>query len=180
MKKICFFSFLFMFVSAFCPMTFAHANDCLPKNQEVKRGSMISSKYLCSEDISFGDENESVSDNGKKIYSKNISIKKDFKKIYNNKDFEPKGDLDLNLTFTYDKKSYAHIQNSDLKSAKTSKSWKIRNLAEIHPDDETCLVSNRYAAYKKSAIGLGKYVLDGHIDVFCSKYGDIFVNTELS
>jgi len=181
MKKVCFFSLVCMIMSifGFSSMTFAYEGCSEPESQSVKRGSMVSSKYLCSEDILFGPESESLLPNGQKVYSKNISIKKDFKKVSNN-DFESKGDLGLDLTFTYDKKSYAHVQNSDLKSVKNSKSWKIRNLAEIHPDGEACLVSNRYAAYKKSALGLGKYVLDGHIDVHCSKCGDIFVNTELS
>jgi len=151
------------------------------RRENVSRGKIIFSKYLSLEDINFNPETEFISANGDKYYKRNISAKKNFKKINNNQDYKLKGSLDLDVTFTYDKKSFVKVESpEELKSSKASKKWKIRNTSDIHPSDKTCLVSNRYAVYKKATLGVGDYLMDGHIDLICSHRGEVGVNTELN
>lgn len=159
------------------------SNQEIEKNQygnEVRRGKMAISRYLCSEDMNFSPEKKKISKSGEVFYVKNVDIKKGFQKLCNS-EFEPQGKIDLNVTFTYDKKSYVGVQKSDVKSSKDCKSWKVRNASEIFPSKNACLVSDRYAIYQKSAMGgIGDYLFDGHMDVICSINGEIFVNTEIS
>ncbi len=159
------------------------SSEEIEKNQygnEIRRGKMAISRYLCSEDMNFSPEEKKISKSGKVFYIKNVGIKKDFQKLCNS-EFEPQGKIDLNVTFTYDKKSYVDVQKSDVKSSKDSKSWKVRNASEIFPSKNSCLVSDRYAIYQKSPMGgIGDYLFDGHMDVICSSNGDVFVNTEIS
>jgi len=147
-------------------------------NTDLKRGKMLSSKYICSENFKIGNENEFSLDSGEKAYKKDIKIQKKFKKINGDKDFEHQGDLGLNIVFEYDKNG--HVKSSNIEKSKNSDYWKIKNLSQVYPDNDHCIVSNRYCAYKKNALGtVGKHVLEGHIDVICSANGDLFINTEL-
>jgi len=145
---------------------------------DLKRGKLLSSKYICSENFKIGNECETSLDNGEKTFKRDIRIQKKFKKIGNNKDFEHRGELGLNIVFEYDKNG--HVKSSNIEQSKNSDYWKIKNLAQVYPDNDHCLVSNRYCAYKKNAFGtVGDHVLDGHIDVICSDNGSLFINTEL-
>jgi len=146
--------------------------------EDLKRGKLLSSKYICTENFKIGDENETSSDDGTKIYTKDVKVQKKFKKVNDKQDFEHQGDLGLNVTFEYDKNG--NVKSKNIEKSKQSEYWKIKNLAQVYPSDKCCIVSNRYCAYKKNALGtVGRHVLEGHIDVICSANGDLFINTEL-
>lgn len=147
-------------------------------NTEIKRGKLLSSKYICSENLKIGNENETSLSNGGKVYKRNVNIQKKFEKIEENKDFDQQATLGLNVTFEYDRNG--NIKTSNIEKTKNSDYWKIKNLAQVYPSNDHCLVSNRYCAYKKDVMGtVGRYVLEGHMDVICSANGDLFINTEL-
>lgn len=149
--------------------------------QNLSKGRIVSSKYLNTDNITMNPEIEISSNSGNKVYKRNIVAKKDLKKIGSNSEWNSLASIVLDVTFTYDKKSFVEIQNDDdIKTDKTNtKAWKIRNTAEVFPGKNACLVSDRYAVYKNSKLGVGDYIMDGHIDLLCSDNGEIGVNTEL-
>ncbi len=151
----------------------------------VTRGHMELDKYISIESFDCNPEEEHILDNGKKVYTKNILVKKEFRKD----NAESKEGLDnieavlhVDVTFTYDKNSFVKIdkRDKDIKIEKKLKDWKLRNSTEILPSDEVCIVSNKYVTYKKSSLGVGDYIMTGHIDLLCSKLGEIGINTELT
>ena len=180
MKKTKFFKIAFMFLGLiFFGGTLSASCLCLKSGQNINRGKLISSEYLCIENFDLSPEEEVVLENGEKAYRKTLDAKKEYRSYYDKGDPETKGYLNFYVTFTYDKKSYAKAESQDIKSVKDSKIWKIRDLPEIHPRGAVQLVSNRYSFYEKTFSGVGNYLFDGHIDAMCSFNGDIYVNTEL-
>lgn len=180
MKKIKFLKIAFMFFGLifFGSELSASCLD-LKSDQNVNRGKLVSSEYLCVEDFKLSPEEEITLENGEKAFKKNVNIEKEYRSYYEKGDTETKGYLHFDVTFVYDKKSYAKAESQDIKSVKDSKIWKIRDLPEIHPGGAVQLVSNRYSFYEKTFSGVGNYLFDGHIDVMCSCNGDIYTNTEL-
>ena len=180
MKKIKFLKIAFMFLGLifFGSELSASCLD-LKSDQNVNRGKLVSSEYLCVEDFKLSPEEEITLENGEKAFKKNVNIEKEYRSYYEKGDTETKGYLHFDVTFVYDKKSYAKAESQDIKSVKDSKIWKIRDLPEIHPGGAVQLVSNRYSFYEKTFSGVGNYLFDGHIDVMCSCNGDIYTNTEL-
>lgn len=180
MKKIKFLKIAFMFLGLifFGSELSASCLD-LKSDQNVNRGKLVSSEYLCVEDFKLSPEEEITLENGEKAFKKNINIEKEYRSYYEKGDTETKGYLHFDVTFVYDKKSYAKAELQDVKSVKDSKIWKIRDLPEIHPGGAVQLVSNRYSFYEKTFSGVGNYLFDAHIDVMCSCNGDIYANTEL-
>lgn len=180
MKKIKFLKIAFMFFGLiFFGSELAASCLDLKSDQNVNRGKLVSSEYLCVEDFKLSPEEEITLENGEKAFKKNVNIEKEYRSYYEKGDTETKGYLHFDVTFVYDKKSYAKAESQDIKSVKDSKIWKIRDLPEIHPGGAVQLVSNRYSFYEKTFSGVGNYLFDGHIDVMCSCNGDIYTNTEL-
>lgn len=180
MKKTKFFKVAFMFLGLiFLGGTLSASCLCLKSGQNVNRGKLISSEYLCIEDFKLSPEEEITLENGDKVYKKNLNVEKEYRSYYEKGDTEAKGSLHFDVTFTYDKKSYAKAESQDIKSVKESKIWKIRDLSESYPEGAVQLVSNRYAFYEKIFGGVGNYLFDGHIDVMCSCDGEVYANTEL-
>lgn len=147
----------------------------------TERGKALFSDYICMENLNFGPETKHVSKSGEQFYTKNIIVNKDISKINDDATLDSRAKINLDVTFTYDKNSYVKIKNpkNDVKTSKTSDKWKIGDVTEIYPGKNSYLVSTTYSVFKKSATGLGDKILDGHIDIMCSKYGDIGLDTEL-
>lgn len=180
MKKTEFLKFAFVFLGlVFFGSTFSANCLDLKSGQDVSRGKLVSSEYLCVENFKLSPEEEIVLENGEKAYKKDLSIEKEYRSYYEKGDPETKGYLHFDVTFTYDKKSYAKAESDDIKSVKDSKIWKIRDLPESYPGGAVQLVSNRYSFYEKTFSGVGEYLFDGHIDVVCSCNGEVYANTEL-
>lgn len=185
-KKLAFLATLF---SCFGLLTTVKAQtdvQYVPVNKSsftgvTERGKALFSNYLCLENLSFGPEVKHISENGEKFYTKNIIVNKEISKVSDNTSLNSKSKIDLDVTFTYDKESFVKINDlkNDIKTSKSNDNWKIGDLTEVYPGKDSCLVSSTYSVFKKSSMGLGDRILDGHIDIMCSKYGDIGLDTEL-
>jgi len=170
-------------LATFCLSSLAQSYGVsLKAGESIERGRPISPNYVCNENIKSGHEVATFDNKGRNLYKKVVNIKKTYKKSDNSKNSDVQGEIDLELKFTYDKKSYVEVSSEDITGSKKSTKWKIRDLTEIIPSENNIvLVSSRYAAYKKGKQqGLGDYLMDSHIDVLCSSEGDIVVDTELS
>lgn len=180
MKKTKFLKIAFIFLGLiFSGSTISASCFDLKSGQDVNRGKLVSSEYLCIENFKLSPEEEIILENGEKAYKKSLNVEKEYKSYYDKGDQETKGYLNFDVTFTYDKKSYAKAESRDVKSIKDSKIWKIRDLPESYPAGDVQLVSNRYSFYEKTFGGVGDYLFDGHIDVMCSCNGEVCANTEL-
>ena len=151
----------------------------------ITRGRMGLDKYISTENFDCNPETELILENGNKIYRKNIVVKKEFKKDNSKGNDDPndiEATLHVDVTFTYDKNSFVKIdkRDKDINVQKHVKDWKLRNSTEILPNDEVCIVSNKYVTYKKSSSGVGDSIISGHIDLLCSKLGEIGIHTELT
>ena len=180
------FKYLIFALCVFCCGAFTKAfadgtSETKPQTSSLNKGRIVSSKYLDVDNITMNPEVEVPSETGDKLYKRNVVAKKDLKKIDKDSEWNSLASISLDVTFTYDKKSFVKIQNSgDLKSDKNNtKAWKVRTTTEVFPGKDVCLVSDRYAVYKNSSLGVGDYIMDGHIDLLCSNRGEIGVNTEL-
>lgn len=153
--------------------------DVTLESKEVReRGKLISSKYLCNENCIFYPETEHVNTSGEKVYQKKIDIKRSIQEL--NKEKESKANMDFEVIFTYDKKSFANAESSDVSTRNVCKSWKIKDVTEIRPGKTVCLVTNKYIIYRKGSIGIKDQLMEGHADVLCSPEGEIGLNTNLS
>ena len=149
------------------------------ESKEVKeRGKLISSKYLCNENCIFYPETEHINNSGEKVYQKKIDIKRSIQEL--NKEKESKANMDFEVTFTYDKKTFANAEASDVSTHDVCKVWKIKDVTEIRPGKTVCLVTNKYVIYRKGNIGIKDQLMEGHADVVCSPEGEIGLNTNLS
>lgn len=185
-KKLLFLATLF---SCFGLFTTANAQSSVQSASvsnhsptgKTERGKSLLSDYLCLENLNFGPEIKHISKNKELYYTKNIVINKEISKIEDNTSLSSGSKINLDITFTYDKESFVKINDlkNDIKISKSSDNWKIGDLTEVFPGKDSCLVSTTYSVIKKSITGLGDRVLDGHVDVMCSKYGDIGLDTEL-
>lgn len=182
---------LAMLFSCFGIFNSANAESDVPRSDyknngslvgTVEKGKVLFSDYLCLENLDFSPETEHTSDKGRKIYRKNIVINKEFSKIDEDATLKQEAKISLDVTFTYDKESFVRIDDreNDIKVSKSSNKWKVGNLTEVFPGKETCLVSDTYSIYKKSSTGLGEHIVDGHVDLVCSKFGDLGFDTELN
>lgn len=175
-------------IGLLCMISVGHATETTEKEKKsevITRGHMGIDKYISTESFDCNPEIEDVLENGSKVYRKNIVVKKEFKRDNpkensDTNDIEAK--LQVDVTFTYDKNSFVKIdkRDKDINVQKKVKDWKLRNSTEILPNDDVCIVSNKYVTYKKSSMGVGDYIMSGHIDLLCSKLGEIGIHTELT
>lgn len=190
MKKtvIWFRRILCLGIGVMCVNFLGYAVEATEKNESsevITRGRMGADKYISTENCECNPETEHTLENGDKVYRKNIIFKKVFKKDNaksNNNLEEDENSFNVDVTFTYDKNSFVKIdkRDTDVKVEKETKNWKLRYSTEILPSDEVCIVSNKYVTYKKSNLGVGDYIMTGHIDLLCSKLGEIGIHTELT
>ena len=185
--KQCLKTLLCLGIGLMCVNSIGYATEAKKEQnpEVVTRGHMGLDKYISIESFDCNPETEHILNNGEKVYKKNILVKKEFRKD-NSETKENLDDIEavlyVDVTFTYDKNSFVKIdkRDKDIKIKKELKDWKLRNSTEILPSDDVCIVSNKYVTYKKSSLGVGDYIMTGHIDLLCSKLGEIGINTELT
>ena len=154
----------------------AHANNI---NNNMLRQKILNNKYIVQENIECSPE-EIISEN-RQLFKKSVKITRKYTNIKNN---EFLCDLDMNVIFTYDKKNFVEIQSpeKDLIVTKNSGKWRIRDCAEILPENKSCDILNKFVGLKNVKLGtkIGDYFVSGHMLISCDISGNITVNTDLN
>jgi len=150
------------------------------QNNNITRQKILNNKYISKEIIECTPEEE-IKDNNNKLFTKSVNITRKYIDIKNN---EFLCDLNMNVIFTYDKNNFVSIINhdKDLIVTKNSGKWRIRDCAEILPESTSCDVSNKFVGFKNSKLGtsIGDYLISGHIFIYCDKFGEITINTDMN
>lgn len=187
MKKNNFIYLKIIFLLIFNILCFKNSAYCINnignnmKNNVKVNGKVLDNKYLSMQTIETSPEEEYTLENGEKIYKKHVSILKEYSK-YDKESVLC--NLNTNIVFTYDKKSFVKINDpeQDVKIGKINNKWKTRDCTEIlQENNKICSVSNKFVVFKKSDNDVGeKYTTNGYVYVSCTITGDVKIHTELS
>ncbi len=148
-------------------------------SEKISRGRVFGNKILCMETFECFPETEVLKENNKKFYKKTLKVTKEFKIPKEDHSFKTMAQYEFQIIFTYDKDNFVEIENpeKDISFCKNKGNWKIMDVKEIFPEDKIWLVSVKCALYKEGLLGSHEYIMDDHVDSFCSVMGNIGINT---
>lgn len=139
------------------------------------KSKIINDNLVCMETVEYSPEISTLHMNGETTYRKKVIIKREYKKSGT---LEALGDCKLSFTFKYDKKSFVRCEPEVIKKSKKG-AYYLKFLTEILPEEKVSTGSVKYNLYQKNILESYDYILDGHIDVFCSYMGDLGINSNV-
>lgn len=171
------FSFLVFSMSLQCNKVEAVSSE---KNEKVSCGKILSGGDIqVYETVECGKESKTRGVSGRKLYQKQVCLKKQFKKHIKENRYDIKAEVSQCFTFTYDKVGSVTITPEDVSQELADMGWKISPVSEIYINDDVCTVSNKYSVYDKNLVGNYQYVSDGYCDIFCDCNGKIGINSDI-
>lgn len=152
------------------------ANAVKPSKEEgiSCRSKPVNDNIVCFETIDYSPEKSIKHTSGKITYRKKIIVKREYKKTDS---LEVLADCTVVFTFKYDKKSYVKCEFT--MPGKNKGEYYLKPLVEILPEKTISTGSIKYNLYQKNILGVYDYILDAHIDIFCSSMGDLGINSSM-
>ena len=149
-------------------------------NEKVSCGKTLSGVEIqVYESVECSKEKKVRGTSDRKLYQKQVSLKKQFKKHVKENRYDIKAEVSQCFTFTYDKVGSVTITPENVSQEVTDMGWKISPVNEIYVSDDVCTVSNKYSVYDQNLIGNYQYVSDGYCDIFCDCTGKIGINSDI-